>query len=67
MQHYTIVFIIINALIVSGGSSARHQELKTVYTTSGICRDFSASDRYRELAPTYSRQIPGAVYTVLSF
>ena len=38
MQRYTIVFITINALHVSGGSSAHHQELKTVYTASGICR-----------------------------
>jgi len=28
MQRYTIVFITINALHVSGGSSAHHQELK---------------------------------------
>jgi hypothetical protein len=28
MQHYTIFFIIVNALHVSGGFSARHQELK---------------------------------------
>jgi hypothetical protein len=27
--------------------SAYHQELKTVHTASGICRDFSASYRYR--------------------
>jgi hypothetical protein len=32
MQRYTTVFITINALHVSGGSSAHHQELKTVYT-----------------------------------
>jgi len=38
MQRYTIVFIIINALQVSGGSSAHHQELKTQYTASSICR-----------------------------
>jgi hypothetical protein len=38
MQRYTILFIITNALYVSGGSSAHHQELKTVYTASGICR-----------------------------
>jgi hypothetical protein len=43
-----MVFITTNALRVSGGSSARHQELKTVYTASGICRAFSASHRYRE-------------------
>ena len=47
MQRYTMVFITINALHVSGGSSAHHQELKTVYTASGICRTFSASYRYR--------------------
>ena len=32
-----------NALHVSGGSSTHHQELKTVYTASGICRAFTAS------------------------
>jgi len=48
MQRYTIVFITINALHVSGGSSAHHQELKTVYTASGFCRAFSASYRYLE-------------------
>jgi hypothetical protein len=48
MQRYTVVFITINALHISGGSSAHHQELKTVYTASGICRDFSASYSYRE-------------------
>jgi hypothetical protein len=36
MPRYTMVFITINALHVSGGSSAHHQELKTVYTASGI-------------------------------
>jgi hypothetical protein len=36
MQRYTIFFIAVNALHVSGGFSAHHQELKTVYTTSGI-------------------------------
>jgi hypothetical protein len=38
-----MVFITINAQNVSGGSSAHHQELKTVYTASGICRAFSAN------------------------
>jgi len=28
MQHYTILFISVNALHVSGGLSAHHQELK---------------------------------------
>ena len=36
MQRHTMVFIIINDLHVSGGSSAHHQELKTAYTASGI-------------------------------
>jgi len=53
MQRYTIVFITINALHVSGGSSAHHQELKTVYTASGICPAFSASYRYREFQLTH--------------
>jgi hypothetical protein len=38
MQRYTIFFIAVNALHVSGGSSAYHQELKTVHTASGICQ-----------------------------
>jgi len=46
MQHYTTVFITINAVHVSDSSTAHHQELKTVYTTSGICRAFSISYRY---------------------
>ena len=60
MQRYTMVFIAINALHVSGGSSAHHQELKTVYTASGICRAFSASYCYhvhstRKPVPNHSR------------
>jgi len=38
MQRYTILFITINALHVSGGFSTHHQELKTVHTASGICQ-----------------------------
>jgi hypothetical protein len=38
MQRYTIFFIAANALHVSGGFSAHHQELKTVHTASGICQ-----------------------------
>jgi hypothetical protein len=59
MQRYTMVFITIIALHFSGGSSARHQELKTVYTASGICRAFLAEAEK-------ARHIPDAVYTVLS-
>jgi len=36
MQRYTVFFITVNALHVSGGFSAHHQELKTVHTASGI-------------------------------
>ena len=48
MQRYTMIFITTNALHVSGGYSAHHQELKTVYTTSVICRAFTDSYRLRE-------------------
>jgi hypothetical protein len=48
MQRYTMIFIAINTLHVPGGSSAHHQELKTVYTASGICRAFTDSYRLRE-------------------
>ena len=42
MQRYAMAFITINDLRVSDGSFAHHQELKTVYTASGICRAFPA-------------------------
>ena len=51
MQRYTIFFIIVNALHISGGFSAHRQELKTVHTASGICQ---------------ARYITDAVCTVLS-
>jgi hypothetical protein len=57
MQRYTMVFIIINALHVSGGTSAHHQELKTVYTASGICGAFSASYRYGGWVGTMQKQV----------
>ena len=38
MQRYTVFFITVNALHVSGVFSAHHQELKTVHTASGICQ-----------------------------
>jgi hypothetical protein len=53
MQRYTMVFITINALHVSGGSSAHPQELRTIYTASGICHAFSASYRYRKFQLTH--------------
>ena len=47
MECYTMVFLTIISLHVSGGSPAHHQELKTVYTALAICRAFTAY-RYRE-------------------
>jgi hypothetical protein len=38
MQRYTIFFITVNALHVSGGFSPHHQEFKSVHTTSGTCQ-----------------------------
>jgi len=38
MQCYTVLFITVNALHVSGGFSAHHQELKTVNTASGYAK-----------------------------
>jgi len=38
MQRYTIFFITVNALHVSGGFSAHHQELKIVHRASVICQ-----------------------------
>jgi hypothetical protein len=38
MQYYTIFFITVNAVHVSGGFSTHHQELKTVHTESGKCQ-----------------------------
>jgi hypothetical protein len=38
MQRYTIFLIAVNALHVSGGFFAHHQEHKTVYTASGTCQ-----------------------------
>jgi hypothetical protein len=62
MQRYTILFITVNALHVSGGFSAHHQELKTcthsirsmsnllAATTSGNSKE--------------ARHTPNAVFTV---
>jgi len=38
MQCFTIFFVIVNALHISGSFSAHHQELKTVHTALGICQ-----------------------------
>jgi hypothetical protein len=63
MQRYTIFFITVNALHVSGGFSAHHQELKTVHTASGMSSLLAAN------ASRSSKQawhVPDAVCTVLS-
>jgi ribosomal protein S9 len=49
MQRYTMVFITKNALRVSGGSSAHHQELKTVYTASDIYTNDARSHERKKL------------------
>jgi hypothetical protein len=67
MQRYTIVFIAINALHVSGGSSAHHQELKTVHTASGICRAFTASYRLLTQAVRSSKSSTNTRCCVYSF
>jgi hypothetical protein len=38
MQHCKILIIFVNALHVSSGFSAHHQELKSVHAVSGICQ-----------------------------
>jgi len=64
MQRYAMVFITVNAVLVSGGSSAHHQELKTVYTASSICRAFlllTVIVGELEQEAEKARQIPHAV------
>jgi len=67
MQSYTMIFITINVLHASGGSSAHHQELKTVSTTSGICRAFTASYRLREPAVRSTKSSTNTWCCVYSF
>ena len=74
MQRYTIFCIAVNAVHVSDGFSAHHQELKTVHTASGIyeaclflplawlsCQLTHASGSSKQAS-----HIPDAVCTVLS-
>jgi hypothetical protein len=49
MKGYTIFFITVNALHVSGGFFAHHQELKTVNTRSGISSLLAATASVGEL------------------
>jgi len=67
MQQYTMIFIAINALHVSRGSSAHHQELKTLYTASGICRVFTASYCLRKQAVRSSKSSTNTWCCVQSF
>jgi len=55
MQRYTMIFVTIHALHVSGRSSVHYQELRTVYTASGICLAFTASYRLRKQAVRSSK------------
>jgi hypothetical protein len=61
MQRYTILFIIVNALHVSGGSSAHHQELKncthSIWYVPGLLAAIDSSKQ--------AWHIPDAVCTVL--
>jgi len=43
MQHYTILFITVNALHVSGGFSAHHQELKNCTHSIGYVSSLLAA------------------------
>jgi hypothetical protein len=65
MQRYTIFFIIVNALHVSGGSSAHHQELKncsrSIWYVPGLLAA-TASDSSKQ-----AWHIPDAVCTVIEF
>ena len=49
MQRYTIFFIAVNALHVSGGSPAYHQELKLQNCTHSIWYVLSKLDIYQML------------------
>jgi len=63
MQHYTIFFITDNALYVSDGSSAHHQELKNckhnIWYVPGMLAATASSNSKQ------AWHIPDAVFTVL--
>jgi hypothetical protein len=63
MQRYTVFFIIVNALHVSGGFSAHHQELKncthSIWYVPGLLAT-TASGSSKQVW-----HIPDAVFTVL--
>jgi hypothetical protein len=53
MQRYTIFFIIVNALHVSGGFSAHHQELKncthSIWYVPGLLAAYTASGSSKQV------------------
>jgi hypothetical protein len=61
MQRFTICFVIFNALHVSGGFSAHHQEFKPVHTASGtyqmLCVQFLSSWLWAEKPPETCRAL----------
>ena len=70
MQRYTIFFITANALRVSGGFSARHQELKNCTHSIGYMSSLLAPTASVELTQASGSRkqawhIPDAVCTVL--
>ena len=60
MQHYTIFFITVNALHVSGGFSARNQELKncthSIRCMSSLLATYTGCCVYSFWAPDYGRR-----------
>jgi len=60
MQRYTILFIVVSALHVSGGFSAHHQELKNFTHSIGYMLAATASGSSKKAWHT-----PDAVCTVL--
>jgi len=46
MQRYTIFFITVNALHVSGGFSAHHQELKNCTHNIGYVSSIDSNEEY---------------------
>jgi len=69
MQRYTILFITVNALHVSGGFSAHHQELKnctrsTGYMPSLLAATASVGELGSNSPSKQAWHIPGAACTV---
>ena len=62
MQRYTIYLFLWNSLQVSGGSSAHHQELKTVYAYGTV---IPSLQRQWQVAVKFDK-VPDAAYTVLA-